>query len=191
MQRVRQLTAPTNYASICEIIEDNPAYPFPGFGNTFPRIEREVPNIGFRRLKALELRKELGLQVARLNHHATKLATALESIAKINEFLTNNAYEEAEASIAAHKEAYGLSFLVLKKELLLGLERHNLPGLARMYKRLTEPAASTAWGLLCHFIYDMMDPSFNPSLAIRAWLRVSANRLPSGEWYARLGPVVN
>jgi hypothetical protein len=186
MQTVRQQTQPTDYAAICTITESNVAYPFPGLGNTFPQVQRTIPNGSFHRLRALELRRELALQVARLNHHATKLIPALESLARINESLANNAPETAAATIATHKEAYGLSLVVLKKELLLAVERHGLPGLARGYRQLTEGDESTAWALLCHFVYDLMDPSFHPYLAHRAWLGVAAQRLGASEWYARL-----
>lgn len=186
MQTVRQQTRSTDFAAICTITEGNAAYPFPGLGNTFPQAQRTVPNSSFRHLNALEVRRELALHVARLNHHATKLAAALGSLVRINEYLARHALEEAEATIAAHKEAYGLSFVLLKKELLLALEQHGLPGLAKAYKRLTEGNESTAWAVLCHFVYDSMDPTFHPYLALRAWLDVSARRLEKSEWYARL-----
>jgi len=106
---------PSDYAAILEITEDNPAYPFPGLGNTFPKSERTIPNSGFQGLAAIEVSWELALQLARLNHHAPKLAGALGSLAQINAALTGHAFEEAEAIIAAHKEAYGLSFILVKK----------------------------------------------------------------------------
>jgi hypothetical protein len=125
---VRQQTPLADYAAICTLTESNAAYPFPGLGNTFPRVEQTVPDGAFRHLKALGLSRELALQVARLNHHAVKLTPALESLARVNDHLGRGEFEEAEATIAAHKEAHGLSFILLKKELLLALERHGLPG---------------------------------------------------------------
>jgi hypothetical protein len=186
MQTVRQQTLPADYAAICTIIEGNTAYPFPGLGNTFPQTPGTVPNSSFRQIKALDLRREIALEVARLNHHATKLTAALKSLAQINEALASRALEEAATGIATHKQAHGLSLVLLKKELLLAVERHGLAGLARAYKRLTEGHQDTAWALLCHFVYDVMDPSFHPYVAASAWLRVSAERLDLSQWYARV-----
>jgi hypothetical protein len=186
MQTVRQQAQPADYLDICAITEGNAAYPFPGFGNTFPELNKTVPNARFRHLKALPVGRELALQVSRLNHHATRLGSALKSLARTNEFLTQHAFEEANTAIAAHKEAYGLSFVLLKKEFLLALERRGLPGLARAYKILTEGNESTAWALLCHVLYDSMDPTFHPYLAMRSWLDVSGDRLEKSEWYARI-----
>ena len=177
---------PSDYAAILEITEDNPAYPFPGLGNTFPKSERTIPNSGFQGLAAIEVSWELALQLARLNHHAPKLAGALGSLAQINAALTGHAFEEAEAIIAAHKEAYGLSFILVKKELLLALTQHGLAGLARRFKRLTGGHERTSWALLCHFVYDAMDPTFHPCLAMRAWLQGLAKWPAKREFFRRL-----
>ncbi len=186
MQAVRQQVQPKDYASVFAITENNTAYPFPGLGNTFPQVARTVPNGSFRGLKALELHRELALQVARLNHHVVKLIAALQSLAEINECLAAQAFEDAAALIVVHKQKYGMSLVLLKKELLLAVERHGLSGLAGAYKRLTEGDESTVWAFLCHFVYDVMDPSFHPYLATRAWLRVSEERRHTSEWYVRL-----
>src|SRR5439155_25661587 len=106
--------------------------------------------------------------------------------ARINEALALHAFEEAEATIAAHKKAHGLSFVLIKKELLLALERYGLRGLAGRFKRLTEGHERTPWALLCHFVYDAMDPNFHPSLAMRAWLEGSAKWPPAREFITRL-----
>ena len=95
MQTVRRETPPSEYSAILAITEDNAAYPFPGLGNTFPKSERTIPNSGFLGLEAIEVSRELALQLARLNHHAPKLAGALGSLAKINEALAGHAFEEA------------------------------------------------------------------------------------------------
>jgi hypothetical protein len=186
MQSVRQQTLPADYARICTVTEDNPAYPFPGIGNTFPALERTVPNSSFRSLKPLTAPVELALQVARLNHHKAKLAAALQSLGRINQHLANQEFEEAESAIAAHKEAHGLSFVVLKKELLLALEKHGLAGLSNRYKELTSGYESTAWSLLCYFVHEWADPTFNAGRAMRNWLALTARRMERNEWYARL-----
>src|SRR5262249_35799185 len=129
IQTVRQQTSATDYALICELAEGNAAYPFPGLGNTYPNSERATPNSAFRLLKPLTECREVELQVARLNHHKARLSSALESLALVNERIASHELEQADATIAAHKEAHGLSLVILKKELLLALERHGLPGL--------------------------------------------------------------
>src|SRR5258708_851647 len=68
LQSVRQETAPEDYAAVCPIVESNPAYPFPGFGNTFPTSELFVPNNRFSRMRPLTLVREVALQVTRLNY---------------------------------------------------------------------------------------------------------------------------
>ncbi|WP_210161121.1 hypothetical protein, partial [Bradyrhizobium sp. STM 3809] len=44
IQAVRQETAPSDYRAICSVVEDNPAYPFSGLGNTFPTEEELIPD---------------------------------------------------------------------------------------------------------------------------------------------------
>jgi hypothetical protein len=100
--------------------------------------------------------------------------------------LTGHAFEEAEAIITAHKEAYGLSLILVKKELLLALAQHGLAGLARRFKRLTGGHERTVWALLCHFVYDAMDPTFHPCLAMRAWLQGAARWSAKREFFRRL-----
>jgi hypothetical protein len=186
MQSVRQQTPPADYAKICAVTEGNPAYPFPGIGNTFPFLQRTAPNVNFRRLKPLALPLELALQVARLNHHKTKVAAALESLGRINRHLANHEFENVEAAIAAHKELYGFSFVVLKKELLLAVERHGLSGLSNRYKELTSGQERAAWTLLCYFAHEWADPTSDASRAMRNWLAVTAKRMEQSEWYARI-----
>lgn len=185
MQTLRQETLPADYAAICTVTEGNPAYPFPGLGNTFPDVAGTVPNIRFRRLRALPVPRELALQVARLNHHATKLEPALRSLAQINACLASHDLGQAEAVVAAHKKAHGLSLVLIKKELLLALERQGLPGLSRRYTALTNGFRRTAWALLCHYVYDMMDPTFDPGRAVRAWRSSAADKMEAVEWAVR------
>jgi hypothetical protein len=186
MQTVRWETLPSDYTAACVVAESNPAYPFPGLGNTFPDDETTVPNSRFRNLKPLDLRRELMWQSARLNYHASRIVPALESLARINGYLVAKKFEEAENAIEVHKKAYGLSLVLLKKEMLVVLERQGLPGLFRRYKTRTDKYQNTAWALLCHYVYDFTDPTFDPSRAMRQWRALSANRLEKSEWYARL-----
>lgn len=186
MQKVRQLTPPNEYSAICGVLEDNASYPFPGLGNTFPILEQSVPNISFSHLTPLAVNRELSLQLTRLNHHCFRLNAALESLSQINSHLVNHEFVKAETAITAHKIAHGYSLALLKKDLLLALERHGLPGLSKRYKTLTSGHESTAWALMCRFIYDMMDPTFNPNRAARSWVSLTSKRMEASEWYARI-----
>jgi hypothetical protein len=186
MQSVRMETPSSDYLAVCALAESNPVYPFPGLGNIFPLDESAFPHSGFRNLKPLELSKELSLQISRLNYHAAKLSPAIESLASINNHLANADFEQAEASIALHKKSHGLSFVVLKKELLLAVERNGLSGLYKQVKTLTKNYENTAWAVLCHYLYDVLDPTNDASRAIRSWLRLARSRTERGEWYARI-----
>jgi hypothetical protein len=186
LQAVRQETPTQDLAAVCAFAESNSAYPFPGIGNTFPRDASAVPNIRLRHLKPLELSRELALQVARLNHHEAPLLAALQSLAEVNNFLVRGELENAELAVAAHKRNHGVSLAIVKKELLLGLERQGLPGLSKKYKTLTSGIEKTAWALLCHYVYDAMDPTFDAGRAARIWLRLAHTRMTSSEWYARV-----
>jgi hypothetical protein len=77
------------------------------------------------------------LQVARINYQAQNVADALKSLAQINKHLTQKEFLQAEEALLKHRELYGLSFILLKKDLLLSLERQSLPGLNKRSKALT------------------------------------------------------
>ncbi|WP_315781532.1 MULTISPECIES: hypothetical protein [unclassified Bradyrhizobium] len=168
------------------MIEDNKAYPFPGLGNSFPVEESKVPDPAFGLLRPLKLTNELALQVARLNHYSSKLTDALNSLADINDHLARGRLRETEEALAEHRRLYGLSLIALKKDLLAALERDGLAGLSRRYKSLTADCQNTAWALLAHYAYDMIDPTFNPTRAALRWLRLADGHLADDPWYARI-----
>lgn len=186
MQSVRVDTSPLDFPAVCSLAESNPTYPFPGFGNTFPTEVSRVPDPRFASLRPLELSKELALQIARLNHHADKLVPALKSLATINAQLAERDFETTERSILAHKEKYGVSFVILKKELFLSVDKNNLRGLYKQVKSLTAANENTAWALLNHYLYDLLDPTNNSGRANRVWLRLAYRRMERGEWYTRI-----
>jgi hypothetical protein len=82
IQAVRQETSFADLPALCSFAESNSAFPFPGIGNTFPEYARLIPNPKFGLLRPLELRRELALQVARINHHAIRVRDALNSISQ-------------------------------------------------------------------------------------------------------------
>jgi hypothetical protein len=186
MQAVRQEIPSTDYALICTVTEDNSAYPFPGLGNTFPRDAKLVPNYRFQNLRPLDLTRECALQVARINYHAQNVADALKSLAQINKHLAQKEFLQAEEALLKHRELYGLSFILLKKDLLLSLERQSLPGLNKRSKALTAEFRGTGYALLTHYIYDVMDPTFDPGRASRVWLQICEACISNSNWYARL-----
>jgi hypothetical protein len=186
MQALRQQTPPADYALICTVTENNNAYPFPGLGNTFPSDAKLVPNYRFLNLKPLELAKESALQVARLNHQAEHVAHALKSLSQINKNLSEKKLAEAEEAITKHRALHGLSFVLLKKDLLLSLDRQSLPGLNRRSKALSAEYRSGGYALLVHYIYDVMDPTFDPGRSSQMWLQLCNARPSNSEWYARL-----
>jgi hypothetical protein len=185
MQAVRLQISPPDYPTIHAITEGNRYYPFPGLGNTFPSDEWRVPNLRFSKLTVLQGTREVALQVSRLNHHGSRLAKALKSLAQINWHLARHELDEVEAAIAAHKDAYGFSLVLAKKEFLSALERQGLSGLTRRYKALIGSHNNTAWALMCHYFYDMADPTFDPSRSARAWL-AAAQQPPAREWYCTI-----
>jgi len=70
-----------------------------------------------------------------------------------------------------------LAFVVLKKDLLVALELDDLPGLSRRYKQITAGFQNAAWALLAHYIYDLIDPTYDPTRAMQTWLRVADDRV--------------
>lgn len=186
MQSVRRTSRPNDYPAVMSVAEGVPAYSFPGFGNTFPTDRATVPHSSFRRLEALAPTLELRFQAARLNHHSERLVGALASLAAINGALSISSFEEAERLLDVHTTRYGLSLAIAKKELLLSVGRSGLPGLARHYKAMIHEQDRTAWAVLCHYLYDLMDPTFNVQQGLRAWLGLASRRLATSEWYALL-----
>jgi hypothetical protein len=87
-----------------------------------------------------------------------------------------------------HESNYGLSFILLKKELLVELEQHGLPGLVRKVRTITRSYENTGWAMLCNYLYDVIDPTFEPRRAMSSWLAAGNARLRSGrgEWVSRL-----
>jgi hypothetical protein len=79
-----------------------------------------------------------------------------------------------------------LAFVVLKKDLLVALELDDLPGLSRRYKQITAGFQNAAWALLAHYIYDLIDPTYDPTRAMQTWLRVADDRVELHSWYARI-----
>jgi len=82
--------------------------------------------------------------------------------------------------------AYGLSFAVLKKDLLVALELDDLPGLSRRYKQITAGFQNAAWALLAHYVYDLIDPTYDPIRATQTWLSIADERVELHSWYARI-----
>jgi len=185
MQTVRHDTPVADYPLIFSVTENNRAYPFPGIGNTFPHDPTFIPNFRFQGLKPLELPRELAFQIARLNHHSDMLSHCLESLARINEYLVRKEKSAVEAELAAHKEKYGLSLQVLKKELLNAVQHEGLPGLARRQKELVGGYQRTGWALFVKYVYDLLDPNFDPGRASGLWLQLINKRLEDRgrEWY--------
>jgi hypothetical protein len=172
LQAVRQETHWTDLPALLRFAEENDTFPFPGLGNTFPRDPRLVPNPNFRGLKALQLSKELSIQVARLNHHEVRLVDALKSVARVNDALLTGDVDTAQTAIDEHKVLYGLTLALSKKELFLSLRRGGLPGLLATYKTLTSGKERTAWAVLCHYAYEVADPTNDPARAARNGMSV-------------------
>ena len=169
MQAVRQQTLSADYAAVFQVVEGNPAYPFPGFGNTFPHDEETIPNSSFSPIKPLDFHRELNLQIARINFHKTKLVAGLSSLAQINDFLVTEEHDRAREAIVNHKISFGLSFALIKKELLLALQMQGLSGLSTCCKALMANHQPSPWSLYCHYVYDLVDPSFSPVRALVIW----------------------
>ncbi|WP_210161101.1 hypothetical protein, partial [Bradyrhizobium sp. STM 3809] len=140
----------------------------------------------FGALRPLKLSNEITLQVTRLNHHSNKLTGALNSLAEINNHLVCGRFRRAEDAIVKHRDLYGLSLITLKKDLFAALDRDGLAGLSRRYKQITVNSQNTAWALLAHYAYDLIDPTFDPTRATLRWLRFADNRIDEHPWYARI-----
>jgi hypothetical protein len=137
-------------------------------------------------LKPLGLSRELSLQIARLNHHANRLAQALASLASINECLTGGKLDQAKEAISLHKATFGHSLIIAKKELFVALQVNGHSGLVEAYRNLTTEYQRTAWSVLCHYIYDVMDPTIDPIRAGRIWLGITAQRMHASPWYCSI-----
>lgn len=186
IQSLRQEVSFADLPAVCALAESNKVYPFPGIGNTFPADPNAIPETLFRRLRALELPREATIQIARLNHHKAAVAASLQSLAQINSLLLSDDLDGADDAITSHKSLHGLSYVVIRKELTLGLLRHGLSGLQRRYNALTAGLERTAWALLCRFAYDMIDPALDQVRSARSWLRAIHQRPDDCDWYTRL-----
>lgn len=186
MQALRSTITIRELESVCCVVESNPNYPFPGLGNTFPTSAAGVPNVRFRRLKPLTLEKEAAIQIARLNFHEAKVVEALKSLADINNTIKSHLFDHVDDKIKEHKYEFGESLVIMKKELFSAFYRGGLNGLTRRYKTITTGYNNTAWAILCHLLYDQLDPAFNPLRALRHWHAWTRLRPARSEWYTRL-----
>lgn len=146
IQAIRGIVTEENAAQILAITEGKAHFPFPGLGNTFPVSPERLPYGGFRRLTALTERRELQLQIARLNHHAEQVAQALGSLANINDQLATGEWSEThQALLEAHEEAFGWSLVYTRKSLLALVMSEGLTGLNRSVRNSVERYPNRLW----------------------------------------------
>lgn len=186
LQAVRRETPASELSAILALVEENRAYPFQGLGNTFPSDPGTAPNMFLGLLKPLGIAAELNLQIARLNYHVDRLVPALESLSRINTLLVHGDLDRAKAAISAHKAEFGHSVVIAKKELLVGLLSSGHAGLVEVYRSITSEYRRTAWSVICHYIYDVMDPTIDPIRAGRIWLNIGRRRMETDAWYSRI-----
>lgn len=164
-------------------VEENKAYFFPGLGNTYPDTTRNIPDVTLARLTAQGLRRELIIQCERLNHHKAKLCDAVVSLNKISELIACELSERAEQAIQDHKERYGFSIALNKKELLIAFQKGGMPGLSKRYQALTKDADGRVWGLICRFTFNLVDPANHPVRNIKQLLAILSERDEASRWY--------
>jgi hypothetical protein len=70
--------------------------------------------------------------------------------------------------------------------MLFSLIDRGLPGLNKRSREITTEYQRTGWALLSHYIYDVMDPTYNPTRSSRVWLILTQGRMKQSEWYSRL-----
>ncbi|WP_139802620.1 hypothetical protein [Aurantimonas sp. 22II-16-19i] len=184
IQTIRATMGLEQSVQIFELCEDRHGLPFPGLGNTFPSDTILVPHTGLIRLKPLSRPRERALLIARLNFHAPKLVAALKSIADINFRLETGVWQKADdVLIDDHIRDYGWSLLLLKKILYAKLLSGGLPALTKFVRRTTESHPRRFWGVYCKFLYDLIDPTFNPCVSIRYWHDLFKPGSIKDEWY--------
>ncbi len=182
LQKVRRDTDSGDLTTLCNIVESNASYPFPGLGNTYPQDRKLFPDGRLRNLSPLSCYKELLIAIARINHHAEKLVLALRSLSALNEAIEAEDWELAASLTSTHKENYGLSLVVLKKELYGGSEKLSLTALSRRYSKLIKETEKRPFSLYAHMIFDMADQTHDPVQASRRWLNVGLPRDTRVSW---------
>ncbi|MBM7323982.1 hypothetical protein JS562_12760 [Agrobacterium sp. S2] len=184
---VRSLIKPNNVSEALRIIEGKNYYPFPGLGNTFPTDPGQIPLRALTKLHPLPPDREILIQISRINHHAELLVKALESIADINDILARGNFDPAALEmIETHISNYGWSFVVVRKLLLTKLLQGGLPSLSQAAQAITTEYDRAVWGVYAHFLYDLLDPSFDPFSALMTWRYQIRQLDPSREWYTLL-----
>lgn len=168
------------------MVENNTAFQFPGLGNTLPRNVARIPDSTIRQLEPLAASRELRLQIERVNYHRDTILAALNSIIAINRAMLANDWKNAEQLIVIHKELYGFSILIAKKELFTSFQRGGLIGLSKKYQALTDGAERRSWALISHLIYDSADPAFHPARSIRVWLNSLEDLSEEFDWYSAI-----
>ncbi|WP_294210579.1 hypothetical protein [uncultured Sphingomonas sp.] len=185
-QTIRQTASASELPELMQLMEQNPAYGFPGLGNTYPTNSETIPDTALIRLSPLHLNREIKIQIARINHHAEKLTDALLSMSELNELLLKRSSDDFNLASEVHKGRFGLSVALMRKELLASLQHGGLSGLSRRYKSLISGCERRAWGLIAHTFYDVLDPAYNPERANHHWLQVTASRGDRGQWYSAI-----
>lgn len=185
-QTIRQIAQQKNFDEIFSITEGSEFYNFPGLGNTFPENVDNIPDSYLSRLTPLPLGRELRLHVGRINFHAEKVVAGLNSIASINELLCSQKWEEADKLIADHKKKFGFSLVIARKEFLVSLQKSGVSGISRRFKTIIGGAERRAWGVLCHVIYDLMDPAYHPGRSSRVWIDSISKKVQGSEWYSHI-----
>jgi len=181
---VRSMINSANSNQILSLTEAKAHYAFPGLGNTFPVNPSTIPFIPFNKLKPLTEEREFFIQTARINFHSTRVCETLESLSTINHILSIGAPSEKCINlIYSHAEEFGWSFVLLKKLLLAILLTEGLPGLSKKAHEVSSQFDRTVWGYYCHFLYDMMDPSYDPHSALLMWRKRLQSADERSRWY--------
>ena len=174
MQTARRTVRTDDLPALYALVEEKPFYSFQGLGNSFPTDPACFVDRHLVFLSPLGLQKEVFVQVWRLNHYKRRIVEALGSLDKVNSALALQDWDKAASHITRHKSEFGLSLAILKKELFCVLQTDGLAGLATKRKELAEDFPNTAFALLLRYLYDMLDPAYNP-------------RRSSGYWYDACG----
>lgn len=186
IQAARMAAQPGDWEGLCLLAEGNSGFPFPGLGMTFPSISNNIPDVRFSVLRPLNLEREVGLQVARLNHHSQRLTACLASLAEINSALASGSARLTGDLIDEHQTRFGRSLILLKKSTLAAIETGGLPDLLKRFRALTKGRERTAWALMCRLCYDMADPTLDPARSTRAWALQQAQKENQHHWYSKI-----
>lgn len=186
VQAARAAAQPLDWPNLCAFVEGNSGFPFPGLGSTFPPIATSIPDARFAALRPLDSSREVGLQVARLNHHSDRLGQSLRSLASINAALAAGEPQDADRLIDLHREAFGQSLVLLKKSMLAAIQAGGLPDLLKRFRAHTKGRERTAWSLMCRLCYDMADPTLDPARSTRAWVFQQLQKDTGQYWYSRI-----